>query len=334
MRDLHKKVLEDAKALHDVAIESAKNTLLEQFNPAIEESVANAINGAAGLEMEAAVEDDVPVETEEDGEMKEIDLSLGGNGFGAPGNSGLGEMAYEAKDEGGEDAEMDIKIDDLKDDGEEPKEESLEITKEEYRRAWEDLKMEVQVSKGFKDLANPNTEGGNAGLSSQKSGESQWADVTPPDAEDHTVKEALVREIKKYQKALEIATHKLAESKKVINTLHKNIQEATLFNHKLLYVNKLTRQPGLDVSFKEQMVEAMDKANTLTEAKLVYETYKSAISNLLKNGKNMNESRKIAKSGSASRVAGKSATLLTEGAESSNDRAEKARYKLLAGISE
>jgi pilus assembly protein FimV len=72
------------------------------------------------------------------------------------------------------------------------------------------------------------------------------------------------------EKAMEEA---LAE----INKLKADLQEVNLLNAKLLYANKIFRNKNLSESQKVKVLESFDKANTVKEAKIVFETLSEGI---------------------------------------------------------
>ena len=67
------------------------------------------------------------------------------------------------------------------------------------------------------------------------------------------------------------------EMKKQVDTLKKELNEINLLNAKLLYVNKIFRSKNLTESQKSKVLGAFDKANTVKEAKLVFETISESV---------------------------------------------------------
>ena len=74
-------------------------------------------------------------------------------------------------------------------------------------------------------------------------------------------------------------SEELAEAKSEIESLKSDLNEAVketnatnLLNAKLLYTNKIFRNKNLNESQKVKVLESFDKANTVKETKLVYET--------------------------------------------------------------
>jgi hypothetical protein len=83
------------------------------------------------------------------------------------------------------------------------------------------------------------------------------------------MEEAAIAEVYKEKAALE---SELNEAHEVINTLRSDLNEVNLLNAKLLYTNKIFKAKTLTESQKVKVLGAFDKANTVKESKLVYET--------------------------------------------------------------
>jgi len=64
----------------------------------------------------------------------------------------------------------------------------------------------------------------------------------------------------------------LDEAYKTIESMRKDINEVNLLNAKLLYTNKIFKAKNLTESQKVKVLNAFDKATTVKETKLVYET--------------------------------------------------------------
>ena len=67
------------------------------------------------------------------------------------------------------------------------------------------------------------------------------------------------------------------EMKKEIEELKSELNEINLLNSKLLYVNKIFKAKNLTESQKAKVLEAFDKATTVKEAKLVFETLSTEV---------------------------------------------------------
>ena len=64
------------------------------------------------------------------------------------------------------------------------------------------------------------------------------------------------------------------ETKKAYNAVRSELNEVNLLNSKLLYVNRIFKANNLSESQKLRVVETLDKAGSVKEAKLIYETVK------------------------------------------------------------
>ena len=71
---------------------------------------------------------------------------------------------------------------------------------------------------------------------------------------------------------------KLEEAMKTIKTLKSELGEINLLNSKLLYLNKILKESNLKESQKVKVITAFDKAETVKEAKIVFETLKENLS--------------------------------------------------------
>ena len=67
------------------------------------------------------------------------------------------------------------------------------------------------------------------------------------------------------------------EMKKEVEELKKELNEINLLNSKLLYVNKIFKAKNLTENQKTKVLEAFDKATTVKEVKLVFETLSSEV---------------------------------------------------------
>jgi hypothetical protein len=70
---------------------------------------------------------------------------------------------------------------------------------------------------------------------------------------------------------------KMDKMEEELNELRSELHEVNLLNAKLLYTNKIFRAKNLVESQKVKVLEAFDKATTVKEVKLVYETISEGI---------------------------------------------------------
>ena len=131
------------------------------------------------------------------------------------------------------------------------------------------------------------------------------------------------------QEVKDIAFDELKQSRKAINKMKAELNEVNLLNSKLLYVNRIFKANNLSESQKLRVVETLDNASNVKEAKLIYETIKDTFT--ISKGKNTTPKKPIRENfGMASKATRTSAprkSVLNE----SNDMV--ARMQKLANIS-
>ena len=86
------------------------------------------------------------------------------------------------------------------------------------------------------------------------------------------IKESLLQE--KEEINVEAIQNELGETKAALDTVRGELNEVNLLNSKLLYVNRIFKANTLDEAQKLRVVETLDKAESVKEAKLIYETVK------------------------------------------------------------
>jgi len=104
--------------------------------------------------------------------------------------------------------------------------------------------------------------------------------------------------VEDYKKKLKEMKEELDEAYNALSTIKSELQEVNLFNAKLLYTNKIFKAKNLTESQKVKVLAAFDKAASVKEAKLVFETLSEGMK---ETKKTVNESMLR---GSASRAAG------------------------------
>ena len=113
----------------------------------------------------------------------------------------------------------------------------------------------------------------------------------------------------------------LNEYKKAAHALKSQLTEMNLFNAKLLYANKLMQNRNLTQKQQRAIVEALDNAKTLREAKLLYQSLTKSLNKVPR--KNLNEG--------SLRTLGSSSKSTRSGAPA-NSGVEVDRWATLAGL--
>ena len=319
-RDLLKEAIADAKAVKETAIANAKAAIEEAFTPLMQEKFAKKI--AQLDEEENELEEAYEVEEGEKEEMQEM--------------YDVEEAKAESTDsmEEGEMEELDLEellreLDELEEDqtingtdSETGNEDhgnivSVNEAEEEEEEEEEEIDIENMDENDLKSfiesviadmVAAGELEGNIEGGEESEEEESEESEEVEIDeyGDEHPVstKDALskVDEAKKEKeemdKKMEEMKSELEEAYNTIKTIKEELSEVNLFNAKLLYTNKIFKAKNLTESQKVKVLAAFDKAASVKEAKLVFET----LSEGMKEKKStVNESLLV---GSASKPAG------------------------------
>jgi hypothetical protein len=127
--------------------------------------------------------------------------------------------------------------------------------------------------------------------------------------------------VEDYKKKLKEMKEELDEAYNALSTIKTELQEVNLFNAKLLYTNKIFKAKNLTESQKVKVLAAFDKAASVKEAKLVFETLSEG---MRETKKTVNESMLRGSASKPSGVAAKKPILEV------ND--QFSRWQTLAGI--
>jgi hypothetical protein len=282
-RDLLKEAIADAKAVKETAIANAKAALEESFAPRMREMLAaklaemdhddektEKVEEAYSVEEEETMEENYMEEKETMEEEKmeeELDLDAllkeleeieeaGFGKFSTDGTEGFSDMGEKALDEAQE--EM----------GEEEEEEiDLENMSEEDLKSFIESVISDMVAAGELE-AGENMEG-----------EEEEEEEEGEEEEGEDKAEMMMAEVKKMKKEMEEAKKAkmkaekdLKEALNTVSTIKTELSEVNLFNAKLLYTNKIFKAKNLTESQKVKVLEAFDKATSIKETKLVFET--------------------------------------------------------------
>jgi hypothetical protein len=118
------------------------------------------------------------------------------------------------------------------------------------------------------------------------------------------VKDIEIGKMSNAMKEIELEeTSELEEAMTTIEELKGQLQEVNLLNAKLLYVNKVFKSSSLTESQKVSVIAAFDKAETVKEVKLVFETVSDNVV-----GKTTKSTIKEARLGMASKATGTTAS--------------------------
>jgi hypothetical protein len=280
-RDLLKEAIADAKAVKETAIANAKAALEESFAPRMREMLAaklaemdsedektEKVEEAYSVEEEETMEENYMEEKETMEEEKmeeELDLeALLKELEGMEENINLTAFPDEPGEHGNIAGQNVTEAEEM---GEEEEEEiDLENMSEEDLKSFIESVISDMVSAGELE-AGENMEGEEG---EEKEGEEE-------EGEDKA--EMMMAEVKKMKAEMEEAKKAkmkaekdLKEALDTVSTIKTELSEVNLFNAKLLYTNKIFKAKNLTESQKVKVLEAFDKATSIKETKLVFET--------------------------------------------------------------
>ena len=290
--ELLSEINEDEEVTESKEIEEAKEEIDEAKDEDKDEvKESEEIEETEKVTEEEEVEDEIEVKDEEsEGEMEdeEIDLEdMSEDDLKGFIEDVIKDMVEAGELEAGEEMEMDDEESDMDIDIE-VEDEEVEVMEEEKEE-----KLEEMDEVSWNEKNNPTRGASKKELDPKKVGQSTSAYAV-------NLEEALAQ----------------------VEELKEEIKEVNLLNAKLLYTNKIFKAKNLSEDKKLRVLKAFDKASTVKEAKVVFETLNEGITN--KVSKSVNEVK-----GSASKATGTAPSAKQPIVESD---AMVDRFKKLAGI--
>ena len=298
-RDLLKEAIADAKAVKETAIANAKAALAESFAPHLQELFAAKIN-----ELDEEVEEGKEMKDDKKAKgKKEMEERLGttNDPMGSYEHSNLAEdeleeemdleellaeLSKEKMDEEDtyeglyEEDEMGMEMGD---------EEMGEPTDEEMEAIIQDViadmieNGELVAGPNFDEEGEEEMEMGDEEMDTEETMDEEVnLDELLSEIKKEMVKETMSKKSKEVSEEYMDEAKEDSEKKKMkkdleeaydtIKTLRSEMNEVNLLNAKLLYTNKVFRAKNLTESQKVKVLETFDKATTVKEVKLVFES--------------------------------------------------------------
>ena len=78
----------------------------------------------------------------------------------------------------------------------------------------------------------------------------------------------------------------------MLETMKEKLEEVNLSNAKLLYMNRTLNSPSLNERQRNKIVESIQNADSVEEAKVIYETLQSAVGSSKREPKSLREAIK------------------------------------------
>jgi hypothetical protein len=271
-KDLLKQAIAEAKTIREAAIANAKEALEESLTPHLKEMLAQKLQEMEEEDME---------ETVNQAEFEDFSEDPTGHG-------NIGDLNEAEKEE--EEAEEE------EEETEETEEETEETEEEDEDIEVKDMSVE-ELKDLIRDIVAQETGAEDETEEELPAEEMPADDMTGTEEEEIDINE-LLRELEEgdYEEEEVVAEKKnrymegmkkpkmeamkkpnpmeedLEEALNTVAELRKQLQEVNLLNAKLLYVNKVFKANNLTEGQKVNVVAAFDKAETVKEVKLVYET--------------------------------------------------------------
>jgi len=327
-QDLLKQAIAEAKAIREAAISNAKDVMEESLTPHLKDMLAAKLQEMEAEEMEETVEEEVVEEEEaiEEGSYKEDEMDevevAEVEAPVAEEDEPAEDDAEESEDEAEEKAE----------EGEEEAEEIEDMNIEDLKSLIRDIiaqEMGAGMEDGIEDIEAGDEEGGVEDMVAADDEEINLEELLAELealSEEEEVGEAKHDDEDAMEEAVEEEVEEnveLTEALETIETLRKELSEVNLLNSKLLYVNKIFKAHNLSEAQKVNIITTFDKAETVKEVKLVYETVAENIAAPKSENSQIKEHKSF-----ASKAAGNS----TKGEVISEVSEQVRRMQKLAGI--
>jgi len=338
-KDLFKQAIAEAKSVREAAIANAKEALEESLTPHLKDMLAAKLQEMeTSEEVEEAKHDkkdetieEAPKEDEKHEAIEEVEITEEPEVAEA-------EHEEEAEDDS-EESEDEAPIEEPADDMPDGDEDISKLSIDQFKDIVRDIiAQESGAEHGEEELPVDDMDGGDIeGMGDEPSLEdpaldgaeeeeidldellrelesetSEEVEEAKHDDKDENVEEAKEdhkdegkKDDKKMEEEVTEESNELQEALETIETLKKDLNEVNLLNSKLLYVNKIFKSNDLSESQKVNIIAAFDKAESVKEVKLVFETVSDSVVGKKESTKTIKESK--AKLGMASKAGGTTA---------------------------
>ena len=272
MSTLLEQAIVDAEALKEAAIKNAEAAIIEKYSSEVKDAVNSLLEQEEETledEEESAVMEEVPYAVEEGDEPIMVRLDL----------EAL-ERALSEEEEPVEESHEDL-ADTLEEEIEEALEtegeetdldEEIELDEEILDAIAEELKVDLGIpDQGLGGRSTPtdrNLEGQKVTLAALQDDEL---------AEEHDAIQKAREETGMYVNQVNELKQDNSNLQKTILHLKGRLEEVNLSNARLLYTNRVLNSTSLNERQKTRIVESISNADSVEEAKVIYETLQSAV---------------------------------------------------------
>jgi hypothetical protein len=287
-KDLFKQAIAEAKSVREAAIANAKEALEESLTPHLKDMLAAKLQEMEDASVEEVVNESEVEETIEEAPAKEKDPmeAYDEENEGVDVEEAMKDDAdpMEAAEDDSEESEDEAEGD------EEAEEEEVEVKDmevDDLKNLIRDIIAQEMSADGEEEMGDNDMDAGAemepAMDDMEASAEDEEIDLDELLAElesatNEEVEEEVTEEVEEAMKddkkdeAHSEENSELTEALETIGTLQNQLQEVNLLNAKLMYVNKVFKANNLSEGQKVNIIAAFDKAETVKEVKLVFET--------------------------------------------------------------
>lgn len=267
----------DAKAMREVALENAKQSLQESLNPRLQSMLNMKLQEMEDEELDESVELDEnnSEELEEEFDMNSLleddEIEEGAEPIDEADEADEDEVVDDESDETAEDEDVETVEDDV---------DVKDLSLEDLKTLIQDMISQEVEAAGIADddemgddmIPTDDFEGGDEmGAEDEFAGEEEDGEINIDELLAE-LDDELNEGDDEIEEGVDQNKEDLKEALKTINTLRVELKEVNLLNAKLIYVNKIFKKHNLNESQKIKLIGTFDKAETVKEAKIIYET--------------------------------------------------------------
>jgi hypothetical protein len=263
----------DAKAMREVALENAKQSLHESLNPRLQSMLNMKLQEMEDEELDESVELD---ENNSEELEEEFDMnSLLEDDEIEEGAEPIDEADEAEDDDESDEADGDEDVETVEDDVD-----VKDLSLEDLKTLIQDMISQEVEAAGIADddemgddmIPTDDFEGGDEmGAEDEFAGEEEDGEINIDELLAE-LDDELNEGDDEIEEGVDQNKEDLKEALKTINTLRVELKEVNLLNAKLIYVNKIFKKHNLNESQKIKLIGTFDKAETVKEAKIIYET--------------------------------------------------------------
>ena len=327
MSNMLEQAIVDAKTLREAARKNAETAVVEKYSDEVRTAVTQLLEEEDPILGEPEVSDETqevvdqapPAHLAEEDEIVTIDLKNLGKTFEA--EKDLGEVSEEdtvSREEVMNNLEADMDIDIGADLPANRDDEEINIDEGDLVDLFKEILAVDVPDAAVKQAAEALTQG-------QLEIDEEEAMVMAPEHVDGMDKED-IEELKQAKQALETLVEKNDELVKTLTMAKNKLEEINLQNARLLYANRVLQDPSLNEQQKNKIAEMVEKAQSVEEAKLVFETLQKTMANVTKDAPQ-----------SLSEVVTRSSSVILSGnrkqdRNTTDNNPVKARWATIAGL--